>query len=147
LPVLALFALGCGGDSTTYRVKGKVTFKGVPVPAGKIYFMPDSSKGNMGPTGFADIVNGEYDTGAKDSRNPPSGPVIIALEGFDPNSPPDKPKKGEEVSEEAKFKVLFPRYEISAELPKSNSTKDIEVPAEASKGMAPPKPGPGTVIP
>ena len=30
-----------------------------PIPAGRIYFRPDSSKGNNGPEGFAAIKNGD----------------------------------------------------------------------------------------
>lgn len=142
----SLVCLGCGGDGT-YRVSGKVTFKGQPVPAGKIYFMPDSSQGNSGPTGYADIKDGTYDTSLKGSVGCPPGAVIIAVEGIDPNSPPDKPKKGEEASSEATAKLLFPRYELKFDMPKSATVKDIEVPAEAAKGPSTPKPPPGTVVP
>lgn len=145
--VLCCGVFGCGSSDGTVRVSGKVTFKGTPVPAGKIYFMPDGSKGNAGPTGFADIKNGEYDTSATGGRNPTSGPVIIAIEGLDPSAPPDKPKKGETVSEEATAKLLFARYETTADLPKSASTKDIDVPAEASKGPVAPKQPAGAIIP
>lgn len=133
LPVLGCFlTLGCGDG--TYRVSGKVTFKGEPVPAGKIYFIPDGSKGNSGATGYADIKDGQYDTSSGNGRGCIGGPVIIAVEGIDPNAPPEK-KKGEEASAEATAKTLFPRYEIAADLPKSSSTKDIEVPADAVKGV------------
>jgi hypothetical protein len=144
--LLCLLPLGCGGDGT-YRVSGKVTFQGKPVPAGKIYFIPDSSKGNKGPTGYADIKNGEYDTSAKGGAGVVAGPVIIAIEGLDPSAKPDKPKKGEEASEEATVKVLFPRYETTFEVPKENTTKDIEVPGEAAKGQNDPGKKPGEIIP
>ena len=147
LPALAcLLLFGCGGEKI-YRVSGKITFKGQPVPAGKIYFMPDGSKGNTGPTGYADIKNGEYDTSSTGGRGAPSGAVIIAVEGTDPSSPPDKPKKGEEVSAESTVKLLFARYETTADLPSSSSTKDIEVPAEAAKGPIQPKKNPGEIVP
>jgi hypothetical protein len=142
LPALVcLLALGCGSKSV-YRVSGKVTFQGRPVPAGKIYFIPDSSKGNTGPTGYADIKDGQYDTGATGGQNAPAGPVIIALEGFDPSSKPEKEK-----SEDVSAKVLFPRYEVAAELPKEKSTKDIEVPADAAKGPITGGKKPGEIIP
>jgi hypothetical protein len=147
LPVLlCALCAGCGG-SNTYRVSGKVTFQGKPVPAGKIYFIPDGSKGNTGPTGWADIKNGEYDTGSTGGSNAPPGPVIIAVEGLDPSAPPDKPKKGEEVSEEATVKLLFPRYETPFEVPKEKTTKDIEVPGDAAKGPTGPPKKPGEIIP
>jgi len=119
---------GCDGQST-HRVSGKITFNGAPVPAGKIYFIPDGSKGNTGPTGYADIKNGTYDTSAG-GQGSVAGAVIIAVEGIDPSSPPPKADPSGEVT----AKVLFPRYEIAADIPKSTSTKDIDVPAEAAKG-------------
>jgi hypothetical protein len=143
---LGIACLGCGGDGS-YRVSGKVTFKGQAVPSGKIYFMPDASKRNTGPTGFADIKDGHYDTSMRNCRGSVSGPIIIAVEGIDPNAPPDKPKKGEEVSAEATGKLLFQRYEIKFEMPQASTVKDIEVPAEASKGPLAPKPPPGTIVP
>jgi hypothetical protein len=140
--LVACLALGCGGDGT-YRVSGKVTFKGQPVPAGKIYFMPDGSKGNTGPTGFADIKDGSYDTAATGGRGAPAGPVIIAVEGIDPSGPPPKADPSGDVT----TKVLFPRYELTADLPKSSSTKDIEVPAEAAKGPSKPAGAKDIIIP
>jgi hypothetical protein len=143
VPALAcLLAFGCGGEKV-YRVSGKVTFQGKPVPAGKVYFIPDGSKGNTGPTGFADIKDGQYDTGATGGRNAPAGPVLIAVEGLDPAAAPDKKDK----SEEATVKALFPRYQIAADLPAEKSTKDIDVPADAVKGQKGPATKPGEIIP
>lgn len=142
LPALAcLFALGCGGDKG-YRVSGKVTFQGKPVPTGKVYFIPNGSKGNSGATGFADIKDGQYDTGAAGGRNAPAGAVTIAVEGLDPSGPPDK-KAGEDIT----AKVLFPRYELAADLPSGKSTKDIEVPADAAKGPKVVGEKPGQITP
>jgi hypothetical protein len=144
LPALAcLLAFGCG-DTGTHHVSGKVTFQGKDVPTGMIYFMPDGSKGNSGPTGFAEIKDGQYDTSSGNGRGAPPGPIIIAIEGFDPSAPPDKPKTEEEVSAEATVKVLFPRYELAFDMPTESITKDIDVPPEAAKGpqtVGGPKPG------
>jgi putative alpha-1,2-mannosidase len=148
LPALVCcLALGCGGNKT-YRVSGKVTFKGAAVPSGKVYFIPDTSKGNTGPTGYANIVNGDYDTDSTGGSGAVAGPVVIAVEGLDPSAPPDKDKaeKGNK-SEEATVKLLFARYETTAELPASSSTKDIDVPAEAGKGPTQPKKNPGEIVP
>lgn len=131
--VLCAFAVGCS-KSEGYRVSGKVTFMGNPVPSGKIYFTPDSSKGaTTGATGFADIRNGQYDTSAAGGRGAPAGPVVIALEGLDPSAKPDNPDPSGEVT----AKMLFARYELSAEIPQQDSTKDIDVPAEAAQGPKP----------
>jgi hypothetical protein len=134
-------ALGCGGDKS-YRVSGTITFKGQPVPAGKIYFLPDGSKGNTGATGYANIKDGKYDTSATGGKGVIGGPTIIAIEGIDPSGPPAKAE-----SSEVTAKVLFPRYETAAELPKAASTKDIEVPADAAKGPTQPKKDAGAIVP
>jgi hypothetical protein len=117
---------GCGGDKS-YRVSGRVTFKGEPIPAGKIYFVPDGARGNTGPTGYADISNGSYDTDSG-GRGTAGGPVIVVIEGIDPDS------KGSKEDPEVVARSLFPQYEVQDDLPKSDSTKDFDVPAEAIKG-------------
>ncbi len=41
---------GCSNNGLTLgRVQGKITYKGEPVPAGEVLFMPDESKGTTGP--------------------------------------------------------------------------------------------------
>ena len=136
LASVALVAMLVGCDSGSgVRVSGMVTFQGKPVPVGKIYFMPDSAKGNKGGTGFADILDGKYDTKAAGGQNSPAGAVIIAIEGTDPSAAPT----GKDTSGEVTAKLLFSRYEVPVEMPTSAITKDIEVPADAAKGPATPK--------
>lgn len=124
-------ALGCGGDGT-HRVSGKVTFKGQPVPAGRVTFIPDSAKGNQGPTGYADITDGAYDTGAKGGKGAVTGPVNIVVEGYDPNAPPEPGTPPEEGAK----KPLFPKYTFPFDVPAGGGTKDIDVPGAAPKGPA-----------
>jgi hypothetical protein len=140
LAVSALL-LGCGGGST-HRVSGKVTFKGAPIKAGMIYFTPDGSKDNKGPTGFAVIVDGKYDTAAEGGSGAVKGPMIVAIEGTDPDTQ-GKANKGDPTGE-ILVTSLFPRYETSIDLPGSDTTKDFDVPAEATKG---PKKGPIMIVP
>jgi hypothetical protein len=130
LPIVACcLAVGCGGEST-YRVSGKVTFKGQAIPEGRILFVPDSKKGNNGPTGSAAIKNGQYDTGAEGGRGVIGGPMTVQIEAWDPSKKVDRPDK----SALSSIPQLFPPYQTSAELPKSDSTKDFDVPADAVKG-------------
>jgi hypothetical protein len=136
LLLLASLMVGCGGDGFN-NVTGKVTFKGQPVPAGKVYFIPDSSKGNSGATGYADIKQGVYDTAAPGGHGIGAGPMKIAVEGIDPTPPPGA---GPDVT----TTVLFARYETTADMPNEDSTKDIDVPAEAANG--PPQPPPSTTV-
>lgn len=127
--VVALGAAGCGGDGAN-RISGKVSFNGKPLPAGKIYFTPDGSKGNTGAAGFADIKDGVYDTGT--GRGSVKGAVVVAIEGFDPGQSGAK-EKGD-TSGETTVKSLFARYEIKLDVT-GTMTKDFEVPAEAGKNQ------------
>ena len=120
-----LAAAGCGGDGIRrHRVTGKVTFDGEPVPAGTIYFNPDVAAGKDGPPGFAAIVNGAFDTRAQRGRGPVAGPHTILVDG---HVPPEDP------AAEAGGKVLFQRFELKKDLPASDSTLDVDVPAKAGK--------------
>jgi hypothetical protein len=132
VPLLVLSAafVGCGG-SVGNRVSGKVTFKGQPVPAGKVYITPDTTKGNSGPTGFADIQNGAYDTSAAGGQGGPTGAVIFKVEGFDPNPPPG-------AEPDVTSTLLFHGYEMTADLSGADVVQDIEVPDTAAGG--PPQP-------
>jgi len=138
-----LFALLCGlvagcGDEKTYRVSGKVTFKGQPIPAGMIYFTPDKAKGNAGSGGYAPIKDGSYDTDAPGGRGTVCGPTIIRIEAVDPTTSSKSEKSGDTIT-----KALFPPYETVIDLPKQENTKDIDVPADAVKGSFSKKKGPG----
>lgn len=128
LPVVALCAaLGCGSNGS--RVSGKITFQGKPVPAGKIYFTPDGSKGNTGQTGYATITDGTYDTSASGGMEVGQGPMIVAIEGLDP-SQRGSAEKGDTSGEET-VKALFARYETTLDV-SGNTTKDFDVPASAA---------------
>jgi hypothetical protein len=125
-----LLATGCGGTPGN-RVSGAVTFDGRPVPAGKVYFKPDTEAGNTGATGFADIVDGRYDTGRDGARNVGTGAMVISVEGIDPHS------SEEGASADVTAKVLFQGYEIRSEIPGGAFTLDIAVPAEAAAQAGP----------
>lgn len=122
---LCILAIGCSND-TGNRITGNVTFDGKPVPAGKVYFMPDGAKGNTGSTGFADIVDGKYDTGAAGGRGAPTGAVKITVEGNDPSGV----ESGS--SPDVTTKMLFVGYETTADIAEGATTHDIAVPAEAA---------------
>ena len=137
--LLSALAIGCGGGVEGYAVSGKVTFKGQAVPAGKVYILPDGSKGNSGAAGFADIKDGAYDTSAPGGQGAPAGAVIIAVEGIDPKPPPN-------AEPDVTTTVLFARYEKQVELPKSASVQDIVVPDEAANAL-PQQPESASVVP
>jgi hypothetical protein len=65
LPVAVALALsvGCSSNNglTLAKVRGKVTYKGEPVKKGTVFFMPDDSKGTVGPPAVGSITSdGSY---------------------------------------------------------------------------------------
>jgi hypothetical protein len=128
--VLAVLAagLGTGCDSgpKLYRVSGKVTFNGKPVPAGVILFYADTTKGNDAPGGYAVIKDGQYDTRNK-GKGVVGGPYRVTLTGAD-----GVPVK---VGGEMKFQgtPLFREYTVSIDLPPEPTVHDFNVPA--SQGL------------
>jgi hypothetical protein len=139
LMLASCLSLGCGGSSGVH-VKGKVTFKGQPVPGGKVYISPDSTQGGSGATGFADIKDGYFDTSAAGGRGTTAGPVVFAVEGVDPNPPPG-------ADPDVTTTILFARYEMKGTIPESGGTQDIDVPEDAAKGPPSKPEGAGLVTP
>jgi len=127
--LMAILFMGCGSEraSDTYHVSGSVNFDGEPIPAGQIRFVPDGSQGNSGPAGYAQIKDGKYDTSAEGGKGHPGGALIVHIDGYDPNAETIEAEGGEEISE-----PLFPTYQTTVELPKEESSKDFNVPAEAA---------------
>lgn len=115
---------GCGGGGDPgpqrFDVSGKVTFKGQPIPFGTIQFLPDSSKGNQGPAGFATIENGEFNTqnGGKGSVGGPHRVIITGADG-----PPAL------TDDDTGGSPLFPDYRTEHDLPRQTATADFDVPA------------------
>jgi hypothetical protein len=126
-PLSLVVVLGCGDNGGNYEISGTVTWDGKPIPKGFITFIPDKDKGNSGPGGGAEIVDGKYRT-AK-GKGIIGGPYIVKIVGYD--GIPYK-EGGEEVTT---GKALFHEYEIAVEFPKESTTKDFTVP----KNVPPPK--------
>lgn len=78
----AVSFVGCGEPKVGNAVTGTVTFKGAPVPAGMIYFDPDSANGGSGTQGSAKIVDGKFSTDDS-GQGVPSGAVVVRIEGFE----------------------------------------------------------------
>lgn len=115
--------LGCGGNDSEpkrYRVSGKATYDGQPIPFGEVLITPDGAKKNSGPQALAPIRNGQYDTSAAGGKGYGGGSAIVRVAGFD--------KEGGKVICEREFPV---------ELPASDATKDLDVPKGKAKGAAP----------
>lgn len=117
---------GCGPADRTHHVSGKATFDGKPIPKGKIFFDPNVAAGNAGPSGFADIVDGQYDTSRAGGKGTVGGAMTVRVEGYSDQNVDAISGYG---------KPLFAQYSESVELPKEQSTRDFNVPASAAKGL------------
>jgi hypothetical protein len=54
--------LGCSRHPPTGKVQGRVTLAGRPVGPGKVFFLPDKSKGTEGPPAIGDLgSDGKYE--------------------------------------------------------------------------------------
>ncbi len=116
--VFSFVTLGCGGDGLDrHDLYGKVTYQGKPVPYGSISFRPDYSKGGSGPTGFAKVEDGEYNTG-NTGKGAIAGPVQVFIEGA--------------VSKEQTPAALFPIFKTTIEVTGEVDQFDFEVPVDAS---------------
>jgi len=123
LPVRSAFAIpfvfslaivvGCSQQEKLYRVSGVVTHGGKPIPKGVIHFDPKAA----GPSGFANIVDGKYDT-AQQGKGVRGGSYEVRVNGFD----------GKEANEAPFGQAIFPEYTGTKDLPKADSTYDLDVP-------------------
>lgn len=101
------------------EIDGNVTWKGQPVPAGRVYFTPDEMKGGSGPQGYATIVNGRYDSNAESSKGCLAGPHVAEVHGFD----------GQGGS--GFGSPLFAAQQIAIDIPAEGGTIDLVVPENA----------------
>ncbi|ASV73943.1 hypothetical protein THTE_1341 [Thermogutta terrifontis] len=116
---LVLFQ-GCGkNDPRKNRISGTITYRGQPVPAGSITFIPDASKGNSGPAVTIQFENGRYDsrTSGVGHIGGPHKVRITGLTGKD---------SGDEFFPQGT--LLFPDYETSADLPTGPSEQNFVIP-------------------
>ncbi|NQV26494.1 MAG: hypothetical protein HQ518_19225 [Rhodopirellula sp.] len=115
-PLFLLVISGCGGSvdegRTRFNISGTVTYDGKPVPKGTIYFNP--AEGNVGPQGFAAIVNGKYNT-SSEGKGTVGGHHTARIEGTDTAGLP----------------IFVPQFE-DIDLPKTATTHSFEVPASAA---------------
>jgi hypothetical protein len=109
---------GCGqGAPKYYDVAGTVTYGGKPIPKGTVSFEPDPTTGIRGQMGYADLVDSKFDTRAH-GKGVLGGPYIIRILGFD----------GKAVYEAPYGTGLIPEYTLTKDLPKADSTLEIDVP-------------------
>ena len=114
------FACGCSTGPRIYQVKGTVNFEGKPVPAGVIYFDPDTEKGNDGPQGYAYIKDGVYDTKGKGGQGVAGKAYIARIRGFD----------GKPANELPMGQSLFLEYKKAIDFPLQDSTQEFQIAAQ-----------------
>ena len=120
-----LIGPGCGTKTKTGQLKGRVHFKGQPVPAGYISFTPDATKGNHGSVKVAQIKDGMYDTSVASDPGVIPGPTVIRIAGFD----------GKVVPRFGQGKQIFNVYELRETLPEGATSKDFTVPDSAAENL------------
>ncbi len=122
----AVFLLtGCGSrtNDASHNISGTVTFDGKPIPRGFIRFTPDESQGNKGATGYAEIIDGKFNTKtSKKSQGVEGGAYIVRIDAYDGN--PYTSKSGNEYS---LGKPLFAQYTVKKELPSETTTLQLEI--------------------
>jgi hypothetical protein len=114
--------IGCGRPPVgppRFAVRGHVTYRGEPLPAGEIVFEPDSAAGNRGPAGYGVIIDGRFET-HRDTGTV-GGPQTVRISGFDGHAEDEFPQG----------KHLFIDYTIPADLPRQDAMIDFDVPAKA----------------
>jgi hypothetical protein len=126
--LLALIALmpGCGGgdDFERFPISGTVTFGGAPVEYGSISFQPDETIGDVAPSVYASVEDGQYHT--DEDEGPTRGRYHVHVFGFDKarmrlDVPPGTP---------IETPVLFPTYELEVDIPAPDNEFNVDVPAD-----------------
>lgn len=116
-----MMTAGCGEEGLKrYDVSGTVTYKGEPVPAGMIQFMPDNAKGNSGPPGNATIEDGKFDTAAE-GLGTVGGPHKVVVDVYDGEAQGGDFPQG---------RPIFRGYQTEIDLPEEATTIEIEIPQQ-----------------
>lgn len=102
-----------------YEVTGRITYEGKEVPAGRIVFTPDHTKGNSGAQGVARVNAGELKT--EPERQVVGGPHWIQLLAYDGVAYEDR----EGVMPQGR--ALFPLTQVAVDLPLADAKLDIRV--------------------
>lgn len=130
---LLVLICGCGGGDgpTLYDLNGTVSFDGKPLPYGIVRFVPDETKSNSGGAGYAEIVDGKYDTTALGGRGVIGGPHKIRFTGFE-SKPTDDGADEVAAAEAPPVKMLFRDFEQDHDLPKESGEQNFDIPAVAA---------------
>ena len=117
--------VGCSGEKPTTQLTGTVTFKGKPVPAGYINFMPDSSKKVYGEIRMVRIKDGNFATQEGNANGVFPGESIISISGFD-GKPLDYYPDG---------KQIFNPWQTTGTVPTGKGKMEFTVPDSAADNL------------
>ncbi|PQO46075.1 hypothetical protein [Blastopirellula marina] len=93
LPIVVAL-VGCSqssDDPRTFHVQGTATLAGKPIPRGGITFDPDGTLGNSGPQGYAEIVDGKFNT-RQNGRATTGGDQVVTISAYDGVATEDNPE-------------------------------------------------------
>ena len=121
--------VGCSGSDGTqlYEVSGTVSYDGKPIKHGEIIFVPDTSKGNSGAGGYADVKDGKFKT--KYQKGVVGGPYLLTISGR-PNLGAGEDEAEAVYATGGSKYMLFPVQQLPYDLPKSDTTLEIDIPAQ-----------------
>lgn len=121
---VALAATGCGPSGPKLvALSGTVTFKGEPVPAGYISFLPPSGGGTQR---VVQIKDGKYDTAEmQGEKGVHPGPCTVTIAGFN----------GKKEKFYGQGKQIFNPVTEQYTVPDGGGKRDFTVPESAGKNV------------
>ena len=113
--LLLVCLVGCSPSDGRNTVSGTVTYNGEPLKYATIEFDPDTTKGNRGPQGSAEVRDGRYHTTS--GFGPVVGPHTVRITGWD-------------VGPEAGMMPppLVSEYETTVDIPAGGGPLDFAIP-------------------
>jgi hypothetical protein len=112
LVAIALTVCGRGGPAR-YDISGAIQFRGKPVPAGTVTFIPNNASAGQQPLGFCSFRDGEFRS--RSGRSPGAGSYRVLITGCDGVA--HETRLGDIVEQHPLGKNIFSSYAIDLELP------------------------------
>jgi len=107
-----------------FSLSGEIKVDGKPVPAGEIMFEPDTSQGNSGPAGVAEIKDGRYST--LPEMGTVGGPQIAVISA----------NKGiilKENGETPQGWLILDGFRMTIDLPRKSHTENLDISSTESE--------------
>lgn len=129
LVIVLVAATGCGSRGPArYDISGTVTFRGEPVPAGSIMFIPTGTAAGEQPVGFCTFREGDFES--KAGRSPGTGSYRAVITGCDGIA--YESRLGDIIEEHPLGKNIFVGHVVELDLPARHGSEfEIIVPDAA----------------